>query len=196
MKAAAVYPDKKSLGIVADFPEPKMESPTAVKLRILNVGVCGTDREIASFHYGTPPEGSDYLVIGHECLGEVIEVGPEVEDYQARRSRHPYGAPPLRPSRMHRLPRRPSRLLLHRRLPRARHHEDAWLHDRVVVDEARYMNSVPAAIRDVAVLVEPLTIAEKALACRRLQIQQRLPWVAVTATPSSSARARSACWAP
>ena len=31
----------------------------------------------------------------------------------------------------------------------------------LVVEEERYLNPVPAALRDVAVLVEPLTIAEK-----------------------------------
>jgi hypothetical protein len=31
MKAAAVFPDKKSLGVVQDFPEPKLESPSGVK---------------------------------------------------------------------------------------------------------------------------------------------------------------------
>ncbi|HVW87438.1 MAG TPA: alcohol dehydrogenase catalytic domain-containing protein, partial [Bryobacteraceae bacterium] len=79
MKAAAVFPGRKSLEIINDFPEPKLQSPTGVKLRILNVGVCGTDREIASFLYGTPPDGSDYLVLGHESVGEVVEAGPETE---------------------------------------------------------------------------------------------------------------------
>jgi threonine dehydrogenase-like Zn-dependent dehydrogenase len=45
----------------------------------------------------------------------------------------------------------------------------------MIVDEARYMNPVPQAIRDVAVLVEPLTIAEKGL-IQALEIQKRLPW--------------------
>jgi threonine dehydrogenase-like Zn-dependent dehydrogenase len=45
-----------------------------------------------------------------------------------------------------------------------------------VVDDEKYMNVVPAELRDVAVLVEPLTIAEKGLAQVR-QIQQRLPWI-------------------
>jgi threonine dehydrogenase-like Zn-dependent dehydrogenase len=44
-----------------------------------------------------------------------------------------------------------------------------------IVDEARYMNPVPKAIRDVAVLVEPLTIAEKGL-IQAKEIQRRLPW--------------------
>ena len=45
----------------------------------------------------------------------------------------------------------------------------------MIVDEARYMNPVPNAIREVAVLVEPLTIAEKGL-IQVMQIQKRLPW--------------------
>jgi threonine dehydrogenase-like Zn-dependent dehydrogenase len=44
-----------------------------------------------------------------------------------------------------------------------------------VVDDASYMNVVPKALREVAVLVEPLTIAEKAL-LQIGQVQERLPW--------------------
>jgi threonine dehydrogenase-like Zn-dependent dehydrogenase len=44
-----------------------------------------------------------------------------------------------------------------------------------IVDDEKYMNPVPADLRDVAVLVEPLTIAEKGLA-QVWNIQQRLPW--------------------
>jgi threonine dehydrogenase-like Zn-dependent dehydrogenase len=44
-----------------------------------------------------------------------------------------------------------------------------------VVDEAQYLNAVPASVRDVGVLVEPLTIAEKAL-LQAVEVQKRLPW--------------------
>ena len=66
MKAAAVFPNRRSLGVVNDFPAPKITNPTEVRMRVLSVGVCGTDREIASSGYGTAPQGSDYLVLGHE----------------------------------------------------------------------------------------------------------------------------------
>src|SRR5207244_3137405 len=46
----------------------------------------------------------------------------------------------------------------------------------MVVDEERYMNVVPPTLRDIGVLVEPLTIAEKALIQLR-EVQLRLPWV-------------------
>ena len=36
MKAAAVFPEKKTLALVNDFPEPKLGSPTAVKFRVLH----------------------------------------------------------------------------------------------------------------------------------------------------------------
>ncbi|HZO97528.1 MAG TPA: alcohol dehydrogenase catalytic domain-containing protein [Gaiellaceae bacterium] len=40
-------------------------------MRVLEVGVCGTDREIAAGHFGVPPRGSSELVLGHELLGVV-----------------------------------------------------------------------------------------------------------------------------
>ena len=61
-----------------DCDEPTLSSPTQVKVRMLEVGVCGTDREICAFDYGTPPGGAPHLIIGHESLGEVVEVGPAV----------------------------------------------------------------------------------------------------------------------
>src|SRR5262245_43191499 len=77
MRAVAVFPAERKLRLV-DHPAPAIERDTDVHLRILDVGVCGTDREIARFDYGTPPPGSPYLVIGHESLSQVIDVGDEV----------------------------------------------------------------------------------------------------------------------
>jgi threonine dehydrogenase-like Zn-dependent dehydrogenase len=46
---------------------------------MLDIGICGTDKEICSFEYGTPPPGDDYLVIGHESLAEVVDLGTAVK---------------------------------------------------------------------------------------------------------------------
>ena len=40
-------------------------------LRVLEVGVCGTDREISEGVFGVPPDGGAELVLGHELLGVV-----------------------------------------------------------------------------------------------------------------------------
>jgi threonine dehydrogenase-like Zn-dependent dehydrogenase len=176
MRAAAVFPDRKSLDVITDFPEPKIESATAVKLRVLNVGVCGTDREIASFQYGFPlPAGCDFLVMGHECLGEIVEVGPEVStfkpgDLAIPMVRRPCDHPECFACRAGRQDFCYTGDYRERGIKQMH----GFLTE-LIVDEARYMNPVPKGIRDVAVLVEPLTIAEKGL-IQTLDIQKRLPW--------------------
>jgi threonine dehydrogenase-like Zn-dependent dehydrogenase len=74
MKAVAIFPGTREVKLV-DAAEPRLATPTDVRLRILDVGICGTDKELCAFKYGTPPAGSDHLVIGHESLAEVVEVG-------------------------------------------------------------------------------------------------------------------------
>ncbi len=49
-----------------------------------------------------------------------------------------------------------------------------------VVDDERFMHVVPPHLRDVGVLVEPLTIAEKAL-IQLYDVRARLPWTAAGA---------------
>src|SRR5437763_12003345 len=78
MKAVAVFPKSRELTLI-DQEEPRLTRATQVKLRMLEVGICGTDKEIYGFAYGTPPEGSDYLILGHESLGEAVQVGAGVD---------------------------------------------------------------------------------------------------------------------
>lgn len=59
---------------VADVPVPAAHD-SEILIRCLEVGVCGTDREIADGHFGVAPPGTDRLVIGHEFLGEVMTPG-------------------------------------------------------------------------------------------------------------------------
>src|SRR5215831_10981494 len=77
MRALAVFPQRRELRSI-DVPAPALGSERDVTVRIREVGLCGTDREIGEFHYGTPAPGSDSLVLGHEALGEVVDVGSGV----------------------------------------------------------------------------------------------------------------------
>src|SRR3990167_4063520 len=81
MKAIAVFPKEKRVALI-EHPMPKISKATQVKIQILEVGICGTDREICAFKYGVPPKGSDYLILGHESLGRIVEVGEDVSDFQ------------------------------------------------------------------------------------------------------------------
>ena len=62
-------------------PEPS-PGPDEVKVRVLECGICGTDRAIVAGRYGAPPEGRADLVLGHENLGKVVQVGRSVESLQ------------------------------------------------------------------------------------------------------------------
>ena len=49
-----------------------------VRVHPIRVGFCGTDREIVRGAVGWPPNGGDHLVLGHEMVGTVSEVGSGV----------------------------------------------------------------------------------------------------------------------
>src|SRR5437016_5660589 len=52
-------------------------APGEILLRTLEVGVCGTDREIAAGLFGVAPQDEAELVLGHEALAEVVQgAGP------------------------------------------------------------------------------------------------------------------------
>jgi glucose 1-dehydrogenase len=73
VRAVTVRPGHAASGALEDIPEPPADEG-AVLVRGLAWGVCGTDREIVAGEYGVPPPGSDRLVLGHESLGDVLEV--------------------------------------------------------------------------------------------------------------------------
>ena len=176
MKAVAAFPGSREVKIV-EHVVPRLSQPDQVMLRMLEVGICGTDREICSFEYGTPPPGDDHLVIGHESLAEIVEVGSAVDRLQVG----DLVVPTVR------------RPCVHRECLACRsgHQDYCYTGDfsecgikeahgymtEYLVDHERYMNLVPSELRDVAVLAEPLTIAEKALAQIFWLMQHRPPWV-------------------
>ncbi len=71
MRALTVRPGVAGSIALTDMPEPP-ESEGPLLVESLAVGVCGTDMEIMKGDYGTTPEGSDLLVLGHENLGRVL----------------------------------------------------------------------------------------------------------------------------
>jgi threonine dehydrogenase-like Zn-dependent dehydrogenase len=183
MKAIAVFPASREVKLI-EQDEPVITQPDQVKLRMLDIGICGTDKEICTFAYGTPPAGANYLVIGHEALGEVVEAGAAVTSLAPGDLVVPTVRRPCPHARC--------------RSCRAGHQDFCETGDftergikgvhgyltELVVDEACYMHLVPHHLRESAVLVEPLTIIEKAEYQLYGLTQRRPPWI----DPSVSAR--------
>ena len=75
MKAAAVVPGRPDTAAAVELPEPP-SSDGELLVRAIAVGICGTDAEIAYEGYGWPPPGEEFLVLGHESIGEVVDAPP------------------------------------------------------------------------------------------------------------------------
>ncbi|MBT3985239.1 glucose 1-dehydrogenase [archaeon] len=140
-----------------DMPKP---NPDQVLVSMRDAGVCGTDHEIIERGYGSPPEGDDYAILGHESLGQIVDIGEDVSifkegDYVVRTVRRPCSSC----------------------VPCDQGSNDLCdtgdftevgikgIHGVMVdyfVEHPDYLVRVPEEHRDVAVLLEPLSVVEKA----------------------------------
>lgn len=160
MKAIALVPGTKTVRLV-DRPEPAIGAPDELKLRIVRVGICGTDREEAAGGRALAPEGLSDLVIGHEMLGQVVEVGTGVTrakpgDYAIFTDRRGCGR--CEPCHMN----RPDMCNTGDFRERGIWGLDGFQAE-FAVDKEQYLVSVPAELERIGVLAEPLSVAVKAI---------------------------------
>ncbi len=172
MKAIAVFPKNREVKLI-DHPEPRITQASEVKIRMIEVGVCGTDREIWNFEYGTPPADCDYLITGHESVGEIIQVGPGVKELAAGDLVVPTVRRGCPENCISCAQMRPDFCFTGHYTERGIKQAHGYMTE-YVVDDAKYMSKIPVQLKDDAVLLEPLTITEKAL-IEVSFIQGRLP---------------------
>jgi threonine dehydrogenase-like Zn-dependent dehydrogenase len=152
--------------------DPLPPAPGEVLLRVHQVGICGTDRELVHQGWGQPPAGSDHLILGHECVAEVAESADErwrPGQKVVARVRRPcpdaYCAPCRRGE--------PSFCTTGTYVERGIQRLHGFLQP-YVIEDAACLDAIPDAAAPFAVLAEPLSIAEKAFA-QAQAIQTRLP---------------------
>ena len=173
MKAIAIRPGTPDSVHLRDVPRPSLgdvPGGRGVRVRIIRAGLCGTDADLAAGQYGLAPEGHDYLVLGHESLGRVVEVGPAVGDVPRDQLvvitiRRPgdsaydrIGRPDLSSDTT----------FIETGISRAH----GFMAQEVVTD-ARYLVPVPDELEHVAILSEPLSCITKSLR-QADQVQARL----------------------
>jgi threonine dehydrogenase-like Zn-dependent dehydrogenase len=141
---------------------------------IIRAGLCGTDADLAAGEYGRAPEGADFLVLGHESLGRVMEVGPGVAAaYPEVRPGQSVVVTIRRPGgsaydRIGRPDLSTDDTFIETGISRAH----GFMTEEVVVD-VRYLVPVPEALEPVAILTEPLSCISKSLR-QADQVQARL----------------------
>jgi len=146
---------------LADYPEPAITAADEVKLRVLRVGICGTDREEAVGGRSKPPAGKKELVLGHEMIGQVVEIGQAVTrvkhgDLAVLTVRR--GCGKCLPCKMN----RPDMCRTGNYRERGIWGLDGY-QTEFVVDKEQYLVRVPPELEAVGVLCEPLSVAEKAI---------------------------------
>jgi threonine dehydrogenase-like Zn-dependent dehydrogenase len=173
MKALAVFPGRPNSLHLAELPKPSLDeipNGRGVLVRVLHVGVDGTDKEINAAEYGAAPEGYDFLVIGHEGFGQVEAVGAAVTE--------------LKPGDfVVATVRRPGTSIYDRIGTSDMTTDDVYFERGInlrhgyltehYVDDAEFIVKVPKGLREVGVLLEPLTVVEKGIA-QAYEIQRRL----------------------
>src|ERR671922_625422 len=173
MKAIAVFPGKPNSAHLAELAKPSVAdipNGRGVLVKVLRVGVDGTDREINAAEYGAAPDGCDFLVMGHENFGRVEAVGPNVTELQPgdyvvatvrRRGSSIYdqiGAYDMTTDEVY--------------FERGVSRRHGYLTE-FYVDDPEYIVKVPDGLKDIAVLTEPLSVAEKGI-IQAFEIQRRL----------------------
>lgn len=173
MKAIAVFPGRPNTMHLRDVTKPSLaEIPNGrgVLVKVLKVGVDGTDKEINAAEYGMAPPGYDFLITGHESFGRVEAVGPNVTelapgDYVVATVRRPGSS-------------------IYDRIGTYDMTTDDMYYERGInlrhgylaeyyVDDPEYIVKIPPGLKDVAVLLEPTTVVEKGIA-QAYEIQRRL----------------------
>jgi threonine dehydrogenase-like Zn-dependent dehydrogenase len=173
MKAIAVVPGKPDSVHLADLPKPSVDEIAGgrgVLVKVLRVGVDGTDKEINAAEYGAPPPGYDFLVLGHEGFGQVEAVGSAVTevqpgDYVVATVRRPGGS-------LYDLIGTNDMTTDDTYFERGINLRHGFLTEHYV-DDAEFIVKVPRGLREVGVLLEPLTVVEKGIA-QAYEIQRRL----------------------
>jgi glucose 1-dehydrogenase len=172
LKALVTRPGEAHSTHVEDVSEPTGDG---VLVRVLEVGVCGTDREISEGLFGAPPEGREVLILGHEMLGvieqdgEGFTAGDLVTSIVRRSCGHCVAC----------AENAPDSCLTGDYVERGITRLDGFARERLREDP-RQLIAIPASLGRLGVLAEPASVCARAL--RHSQdIGGRQPWQLETA---------------
>lgn len=140
---------------VSDLPPP---GDGQVLCRTLQVGICGTDREILLSKAPVTPRGEKHLVLGHECLARIEACGAGVSARRVGDLVAPVVRRPLEAFRCERPDMLPFGQFTERGIYEEHGFTPPWF-----FDAPEHLYVVDRQLASVAVLTEPFSVAEKAV---------------------------------
>ena len=173
MKAIIAEPPKRNSVKLAEIPKPLL-GMGQVLLKTLCVGIDGTDREINEGIYGTPPSGSRYLVLGHEAVARVQKIGDQVESFSEGDMVVPTVRRPCNENCLNCRTGETDMCLTGNYFEHGIYKLHGFASEYAVSD-AKFLTKIPTELEDLAVLLEPLSIVEKAVS-QSFKIQERMVW--------------------
>jgi len=160
-----------------DVAEPHLGAPDDLLIKVLEVGICGTDRAIVRGEAGELAPGADYQILGHEMLGEVVEAGPTAASDYATGDL--VVCTVRRPCRLPECPTcahgESDMCYTGKFTERGIFHAHGYMTSRVV-ESTEFTVKLPPELRPFGVLIEPTTVVEKAI-LESVRVQHRLDWV-------------------
>lgn len=154
MRGIAAFPGTSQPQFV-DAPEPREPAAGEVLCRTLELGVCGTDREILLSEKPWLPANESHLILGHECLARIEAVGSGVSEFAPGDLVVPAVRRPFA-GQTRRLDLLPFGVFTERGIFEEHGFSVPWF-----LDQPAHLYRVSPAIASVAVLTEPLAVAEK-----------------------------------
>ena len=161
MRAVTLDYQSRSLQL-REVPNPTLTSDTQVLFRILEIGVCGTDRELANFRFGAPPIGERFLILGHEALGEVVATGGAVSTLKPGDLVVPTVRRPCAPACVSCARNRRDLCVTANYTERGILQAHGYFAD-FAVDEDADLVAIPTCLIEFGVMIEPLSVVEKAI---------------------------------
>ncbi|HYO83627.1 MAG TPA: alcohol dehydrogenase catalytic domain-containing protein [Bryobacteraceae bacterium] len=161
MRAIAIDYTRREL-TDREVPEPGIRHQDEVLLEVLQVGVCGTDRDLAALRIGRGPDGDEYLVPGHEAACRILQAGPLAGDLKTGDIVVPQVRRPCAPPCEFCSAGRHDLCATGRYTERGILGAHGYFTERAV-DRARDVFRIPADAAAHAVLLEPLSVVEKAV---------------------------------
>jgi threonine dehydrogenase-like Zn-dependent dehydrogenase len=171
MKAIVVKPGVKDSIHMRDMPDPQLKADQ-VAVKMIRAGLCRTDAEINDGLFGQPPEGEEFLILGHENFGVVEEVGKKVKGFKTG-------------DLVVATVRRPCRCYTCKSGQNDMCHEGGYQERGIVgrhgfmaeyyVESPQWLNKISKRIAEIGVLLEPVSVVEKGIDHAFL-LQRRFEW--------------------